>query len=41
MTLDTEQLHALVPLPAELDVRLSAAAPEQVRLEQTQAVLRT
>jgi hypothetical protein len=41
MTLDTEQLHALVPLSAELGVRVSAATTEEVRLEQTQAVLRT
>jgi 1,4-dihydroxy-2-naphthoyl-CoA hydrolase len=31
-SLDTEQLHALVPLSATLDVSLSEARPEQVRL---------
>jgi 1,4-dihydroxy-2-naphthoyl-CoA hydrolase len=33
MTLDTEQLHALVPLAGELGMHLSAATAEEVRLE--------
>jgi 1,4-dihydroxy-2-naphthoyl-CoA hydrolase len=31
-SLDTEQLHALVPLSATLDMSLSEGRPEQVRL---------
>lgn len=33
MELDTDQLHAIVPLSRELGIRLAAAAPERSRLE--------
>jgi 1,4-dihydroxy-2-naphthoyl-CoA hydrolase len=33
VSLDTDQLHAIVPFSAALGVRLSAATPERVRLE--------
>jgi 1,4-dihydroxy-2-naphthoyl-CoA hydrolase len=32
-TLDTEQLHAIVPLSAKLGIRLSEASPDKVALE--------
>jgi 1,4-dihydroxy-2-naphthoyl-CoA hydrolase len=31
--LDTEQLHALIPLSSTLDMRISDASPESARLE--------
>ena len=33
MSMDTEQLHALVPFSAGLGIRLAEATPEAVRLE--------
>ena len=32
-SLDTEQLHALVPISATLGIRLDEAGPEEVRLK--------